>query len=33
MTKEEYIRKITELLWDCNDHDLLDLILSILVKS
>lgn len=31
--KEEYIKKIIELLGKCRDLDLLDLILQILMKS
>lgn len=33
MTKEEIIQKITELLKECNDIPLLDLILKLLRKS
>lgn len=33
MTKEEYIKKIVEILQECNDLDLLDLILMITCKS
>ena len=31
--KAEYIKRITELLEQCNDDSLLDLILKILIKS
>lgn len=33
MTKEEYILKIDELLHECNDIPLLDLIYKLLFKS
>ena len=33
MKREEYIQKITELLHDCEDIGLLDLIMKILIKS
>lgn len=33
MTKEQYIQKITNLISECNDIPLLDLILKLLLKS
>lgn len=33
MTKEEYIQKIIEILRECDDLDLLDLVLRITGKS
>lgn len=33
MTKDEYIKKINELLEKCNDIPLLDLIVKLLTKS
>ena len=33
MTKEQYIQKIFDLMQECNDIPLLDLILKLLTKS